>query len=125
MRVWVDMSAPAHVLVLRPIIARLRDAGHEVSVTSREYTQTQQLLELHVIEHTPIGRHGGASRVRKLIRLMQRTLNARLDLPNREGRRDWARDDLRAALKCVAEVRTATREAVEAAVRSSGAVVAG
>ncbi|MFL6019587.1 MAG: DUF354 domain-containing protein [Gaiellaceae bacterium] len=73
MRVWVDISAPAHVLVLRPIIARLRDAGHEVEVTSREYTQTQQLLELHGIDHTLIGRHGGASRVRKLVRLLQRT----------------------------------------------------
>ena len=73
MRIWVDMSAPAHVLVLRPIIERLRDAGHEVEVTSREYTQTQQLLELHGIDHTPIGRHGGASRARKLARLLQRT----------------------------------------------------
>jgi uncharacterized protein len=73
MRVWVDMSAPAHVLVLRPIIERLRAEGHEVEVTSREYTQTQELLELHRIEHTPIGRHGGASRVRKLMRLLQRT----------------------------------------------------
>ena len=73
MRVWVDISAPAHVLVLRPIIARLRDAGHEVEVTSREYAQTQELLELHGIDHTPIGRHGGASRARKLVRLMQRT----------------------------------------------------
>jgi predicted glycosyltransferase len=73
MRVWVEMSAPAHVLVLRPIISRLRDAGHEVEVTSREYAQTQELLELHGIDHTPIGRHGGASRARKLLRLMQRT----------------------------------------------------
>ena len=73
MRVWVDMSAPAHVLVLRPIIERLRDAGHEVEVTSREYTQTQDLLDLHGIDHTPIGRHGGASRARKLARLLQRT----------------------------------------------------
>jgi predicted glycosyltransferase len=73
MRVWVDISAPAHVLVLRPIITRLRDAGHQVEVTSREYAQTQELLELHGIDHTPIGRHGGASRTRKLIRLLQRT----------------------------------------------------
>jgi predicted glycosyltransferase len=73
MRVWVDMSAPAHVLVLRPIIERLRAEGHEVEVTSREYTQTQELLELHGIENTAIGRHGGASRIRKLIRLAQRT----------------------------------------------------
>jgi predicted glycosyltransferase len=73
MRIWADMSAPAHVLVLRPIIERLRAAGHEVTVTSREYTQTQELLALHHMEHTPIGRHGGASRVQKLMRLIQRT----------------------------------------------------
>jgi uncharacterized protein len=73
MRIWVDISAPAHVLVLRPIIERLREAGHEVEVTSREYTETQQLLELHGIDNTPIGRHGGASRARKLARLLQRT----------------------------------------------------
>jgi uncharacterized protein len=73
MRVWVDMSAPAHVLVLRPIIERLREQGHVVEVTSRDYAQTQALLDLHGIEHTSIGRHGGASRVRKAARLGART----------------------------------------------------
>jgi uncharacterized protein len=74
MDIWVDMSAPAHVLVLRPIIERLRARGHDVQVTSRDYAQTQELLELHGIEHTPIGRHGGASRARKAYRLGARTL---------------------------------------------------
>lgn len=67
------MSAPAHVLVLRPIIERLRAQGHVVQVTSRDYAQTQALLDLHGLEHTPIGRHGGASRVRKAYRLGART----------------------------------------------------
>jgi hypothetical protein len=73
MRIWVDMSAPAHVLVLRPIIERLRAQGHTVEVTSRDYAQTQALLDLHGMAHTPIGRHGGASRVRKAYRLGART----------------------------------------------------
>jgi uncharacterized protein len=73
LKIWADMSGPAHVLVLRPIIERLRDRGHEVLITSREYTQTEELLELHHMEHTSIGKHGGASRVRKLMRLIQRT----------------------------------------------------
>jgi uncharacterized protein len=77
MRVWVDMSGPAHVLVLRPIIERLRAAGHDVAVTAREYTQTLELLELHGIEHATIGRHGGASRAQKLARLVQRTIGMR------------------------------------------------
>jgi uncharacterized protein len=76
-RIWADMSAPAHVLVLRPIIERLRAQGHDVVVTSRDYTQTQELLALHHMEHTPIGRHGGASRVSKLMRLIQRTSRMR------------------------------------------------
>ena len=71
------MSAPAHVLVLRPIIERLRASGHEVEVTSREYTQTIELLRLHGIDHTPIGRHAGASRARKAVRLLDRTTRMR------------------------------------------------
>lgn len=67
------MSAPAHVLVLRPIIERLRARGHVVEVTSRDYAQTQALLDLHGMAHTPIGRHGGASRLRKAQRLGART----------------------------------------------------
>jgi predicted glycosyltransferase len=73
LNIWVDMSAPAHVLVLRPIIERLRAQGHAIEVTSRDYAQTQALLELHGMEHTPIGRHGGASRLRKAYRLGART----------------------------------------------------
>jgi len=62
MRIWVDMSAPAHVLVLRPIIERLRKEGHEVEITSRDYAQTQQLLALHGMEHAPIGRATAGTR---------------------------------------------------------------
>lgn len=71
------MTAPAHVLVFRPIIERLRAAGHVVDVTSRDYAQTLQLLELHGIDHVPIGRHGGASRARKLASLASRTARIR------------------------------------------------
>jgi uncharacterized protein len=76
-KIWVDISAPAHVLVLRPVIERLRSAGHDVEVTAREYTQTVELLELHGFEYTLVGRHGGASRVRKLMRMIQRSVGMR------------------------------------------------
>jgi predicted glycosyltransferase len=66
MRVWVDITAPAHVLVFRPLIRLLRERGDEVEVTAREYAQTVQLLELHGIEAELIGRHGGRSRAGKL-----------------------------------------------------------
>jgi predicted glycosyltransferase len=65
------------VLVLRPIVERLREAGHDVEVTARDYTQTLELLDLHGIEYTLIGRHGGASRIHKLRRLIQRSIGMR------------------------------------------------
>jgi predicted glycosyltransferase len=72
MRVWIDMTAPAHPLVFRPIIERLRARDHEVTVTARDYAQTIELLDRLGIEHRVIGRHGGASRVRKLVSLLGR-----------------------------------------------------
>jgi uncharacterized protein len=60
--VWIDVSNSPQVLFFRPLIALLRDRGHEVSVTTREYAQTTELLSLHGIEHDVVGpRHGGAS----------------------------------------------------------------
>ena len=66
------MTASAHVLVFRPLIALLREDGHEVEITSREYAQTQQLLELHGLESEVIGRHGGRSRLGKAQALLSR-----------------------------------------------------
>jgi predicted glycosyltransferase len=76
-RIWIDMTAPAHVLVFRPIIEVFRERGHDVTVTARDYAQTLQLLELHGIPHTAFGRHGGASRARKIASLAGRTWQAR------------------------------------------------
>jgi uncharacterized protein len=67
MRVWVDLTNSPHVLVFRPLIALLRERGAEVEVTAREYAQTLQLLELHGIETTSIGRHGGRSTLGKAL----------------------------------------------------------
>jgi uncharacterized protein len=71
-RVWIDITAPAHVLVFRPLIALLRDRGEEVEVTAREYGQTVQLLELHGIQAELIGHHGGRSRAGKLATMITR-----------------------------------------------------
>jgi predicted glycosyltransferase len=71
-RVWIDMTASAHVLVFRPLVALLRGRGDEVEITAREYAQTLQLLELHGLEAEVIGRHGGRSRLGKARALTSR-----------------------------------------------------
>jgi uncharacterized protein len=72
-RIWVDLTAPAHPVVFRPIIARLRAAGHHVDVTARDYAQTLPLLRRYGIDHVAVGHHGGAGRAGKLVALARRT----------------------------------------------------
>ncbi len=88
MRVWFDMTAPAHPIVLRPVIERLSAAGHDVHVTARDYAQTLGILDRLGIPYQAIGRHGGASRPRKLASLLSRT--ARMGVVGRRGRFDLA-----------------------------------
>src|SRR5256885_6623167 len=66
------MTASAHVLVFRPLIQLLRGRGDEVEITARDYAQTLQLLELHGLEATVIGRHGGRTRLGKAQSLVSR-----------------------------------------------------
>jgi uncharacterized protein len=66
------MTASAHVLVFRPLIGLLRERDHEVEITARDYAQTLQLLELHGLEATVVGRHGGRSRLGKAQSLASR-----------------------------------------------------
>ena len=66
MRVWIDISNSPQVPFFRPLIALLEARGHDVDVTTRDYAQTLELLELHDIAHDVVGpRHGGAGTVGK------------------------------------------------------------
>jgi uncharacterized protein len=65
MRIWVDCTAAAHPLVLRPIIRELEGHGHEVFVTAREYGQTLGILDRLGIAYTTVGEHGGKSKLGK------------------------------------------------------------
>jgi predicted glycosyltransferase len=64
-RVWVDLTNSPHAVIFAPLVRRLQARGDDVSVTARAYAQTLELLELHGIEHTVIGHHGGGSRAGK------------------------------------------------------------
>src|SRR3990170_6218347 len=81
MKVWVDLTASAHVLVFRSLVRLLRERGAKVEITTREYGQTQQLTELHGLHAEVIGRHGGRSTIGK----------ARAELARVSTLRRWAR----------------------------------
>jgi len=72
-RVWVDLTNSPHVLVMRPLIAAMREDGHEVEVTARDFAQTLQLCELLGVDHTPVGRHRGGRLASKGLGLASRS----------------------------------------------------
>jgi predicted glycosyltransferase len=73
MRVWIDLTNSPHVLVMRPIIELLREDGHEVRVTARDFAQTIALCERLGIEHTQIGHHRGERLGAKALGLASRS----------------------------------------------------
>jgi hypothetical protein len=72
-RVWVDLTNSPHVLVMRPVIERLHENGHMVSVTARDYAQTLDLCERLGVAHTAIGHHRGERLGAKAAGLASRT----------------------------------------------------
>jgi len=84
LRIWIDCTAAAHPVVLRPVIALLRERGHEVEVTARDYGQTEGLLERFGIPYESFGGHGGAGTGAKAAALARRsTALARWARPRR------------------------------------------
>jgi predicted glycosyltransferase len=69
----MDLTNSPHVLVMRPVIERLRADGHDVRVTAREFAQTIELCERFGIEHTRVGRHRGERLAAKLGGLASRS----------------------------------------------------
>jgi uncharacterized protein len=71
--VWVDITNSPHVLFFAPIIRRLEDQGHTVTVTARRYAQTEQLLKRYGILAVITGQHAGKSIPAKAAGLASRT----------------------------------------------------
>lgn len=74
MRVWVDLTNSPHVLVMRPLIERMRARGYEVEVTARDFAQTLELCARFGIVPTAIGRHRGGRMADKAAGLATRSL---------------------------------------------------
>jgi uncharacterized protein len=66
MKIWADLATAPQVLFLEPLISEMRRRGHEVMITTREFTETIGLADRCGLDHTPVGVHGGKSMFRKV-----------------------------------------------------------
>jgi len=70
LRIWIDIANTPHVLFFEPVIRALEARGHDVTVTSRRFANTQELLAARGVQARPIGAGHDASRseLRKQVR---------------------------------------------------------
>ena len=94
MKIWIDLDHTPHVPLFRPVIEELHRRGIETVVTARDLAQTLALLDMWGIPHAKIGRHGGSSKVGKVLNLFERSSqlmahvwNQKIDLAVSHGSR--------------------------------------
>ena len=76
MKIWVDLTNAAHVVVLRPLVELLEAGGHEVTLTARPLSHTTELLDDWGHPYTVIGHHGGAGKLGKALAAASRFAQA-------------------------------------------------
>jgi hypothetical protein len=67
MKVWLDVLTPKQANLLGELQSRLEAKGFKTFLTTREYREVTELLQLRSLKATPIGRHGGEKLKDKLI----------------------------------------------------------
>jgi predicted glycosyltransferase len=72
MKIWVDLATAPQVLFMQPLIAEMRTRGHEVLITTRDFTETMDLADRCGLDHKPIGAHGGKTMIGKVTANIQR-----------------------------------------------------
>lgn len=72
MRIWFDVLTPKQVMFFCRAQELLRESGHEVLSTSRQYREAVELARIKRVPLTIVGRHGGADRYGKLVAGAQR-----------------------------------------------------
>ncbi|MEM2140112.1 DUF354 domain-containing protein [Nitrososphaera sp.] len=74
MKIWFDVLTPKQVMFFSPAVSLLREKGHQVLCTSRQYREAVELARLKGFAMEIVGRHGGADRYEKLLASSERTL---------------------------------------------------
>jgi hypothetical protein len=80
MKIWIDITNTPHVNVLMPIIRHLEN-NHELIITARDFSETIPLLKNNGIEPIIIGEYKGKSRFKKVLGLLERTIEMRKKIP--------------------------------------------
>ena len=60
-KIWIDIITPKQVMFFNRFIKILREKDYEVVITSRDYYELNQMLDIFQIKSRIVGKHGGKS----------------------------------------------------------------
>jgi uncharacterized protein len=70
--IWFDFTNPPHVNFFSPLIKKYENSGFHIISTAREFVETINLLKLYNIDFQQYGKHGGKSKPKKVMALLDR-----------------------------------------------------
>ena len=73
MRVWVDITDASHVLFFAPVVRRLEDQGHIVTLTARRFPSAELMLRRLGLFAVLTGQHRGGGAGARAVGLVNRT----------------------------------------------------
>ena len=73
MRIWVDITDASHVVFFAPIVRRLEDAGHTVTLTARRFADADLVLRRYGLGGVLTTGHRGGSLGPRAVGLVNRT----------------------------------------------------
>jgi predicted glycosyltransferase len=73
MRIWVDITDASHVVFFAPIVRRLEDAGHTVTITARRFAGADLVLRRHGLGGVLTSGHRGGGLGTRVVGLANRT----------------------------------------------------
>ena len=72
MKVWIDVLTPKQANFFAELQRRLNVKGFKTLLTTREYREVNELLELRNVKSIQVGRHGGGALQEKLVESSKR-----------------------------------------------------
>jgi len=73
MRIWVDITDASHVVFFAPIVRRLEDAGHTVTITARRFAGADLVLRRYGLGGVLTTGHRGGNLGTRVVGLVNRT----------------------------------------------------
>jgi len=82
MKIWIDLTNSPHVNFFKPFIVRWQIKGFKVIITTRNLSNTIDLIKLNKWKYFEVGNHAGKNMLRKILYFPRRVTSLLLFLKN-------------------------------------------